>query len=148
MSNPSGAPRLVKPNLARRRQYGTAHLKLTDKVDVVAPSGSFVQTRGASPPPKPRVSRRRTGSSSPRKSLSPVKSRLPSHITQYQNWVNSTIPTIIPVYMELLQRTNNLKAFSQPSTRLCGCMPTVHRLRVVCALQDRKLPHLQSEMWC
>ncbi|KAH6866010.1 hypothetical protein BKA70DRAFT_1380820 [Coprinopsis sp. MPI-PUGE-AT-0042] len=136
MSDPS-VPRLVKHDPHRRRLYGTSHLKLVDRVDVVAPTGSFVQTGSFKLPSKVSSTRRHKGSTSPRKSLSPTKSRTPKHISQYNNWIRTTIPKVIPAYLELMRCTDSLRNFSKISHPSCRCMPTVHRLRVVCALQDR-----------
>jgi hypothetical protein len=129
--------RLVNANIPKRQPYGTSHLRLPRTVDVVAPAGSFIQTPGLPVRQPPRADQSRSLSLSPRKSASPHK-RPSKHVAQYRNWVNDTIPAIIPAYLTLLRTTSNLKFMNNVQRPTCGCGVMVHRLRVVCVSQDSK----------
>ncbi|EFI27588.1 hypothetical protein CC1G_15624 [Coprinopsis cinerea okayama7 len=123
---------LAKVSPRKRAGYGLARFKLTPLVDVAAPSGDYAQK--TSKRREPLSSPTRTATTSPRKSVSPHK-RESRYTLQNDRWILVAIPQAIPQYLKLLRVTDNLRNCSNLEAK-CDCMPTVHRLRVVCVFQD------------
>ncbi|KAF6744756.1 hypothetical protein DFP72DRAFT_1078101 [Ephemerocybe angulata] len=111
-----------------RKPYGSSRISIFPPVDVRTPSGPFVQLDGSSPSrPVNAHSPTRIASLHP---PSPPRSQRDPRRAQWQRWTRDIIPSLVPVFLEVLRSSDDLRNVSRdPST--CGCMPTVRKLTIV-----------------
>lgn len=123
-AQPSSSPaRWTNPS-PERPPYGSSQAQVFPRVDVRTPFGRYKQWD-----PK---ARRRSPGSLPTKLLT-LEGRRPAspqkrdhRLAQWEKWTSEVIPSLVPIFLNLLRRSNNLKDVDR-TLQPCGCQPTVRK---------------------
>lgn len=137
---PSGRDSWAAGPVKGRRPYRSAKIQFLHRADIHTPSGSYVQGTFGGP------STTANGPPSPLRSTPffdgavnmgsrPPSPRKDKRRAQFEQWQDRVIPSLIKPFLQLMQESGNLRNILRES-RACGCMPTVHKLSVLCLSFD------------
>ncbi|KAH6886607.1 hypothetical protein BKA70DRAFT_1123120 [Coprinopsis sp. MPI-PUGE-AT-0042] len=120
---------------APRAPYG-AKVPIFPRVDLLTPSGSYVQAATARPAPAALGGVIELGDGSNPVAVPQEKVHVDKQLAQLRQWVDITIPEMVQPYLDMLAASQTMRNIDR-NTRACTCANSTSYINVLCVYFDK-----------